>query len=187
MLKKIFNFNKKDQFFLELDENEDVDIAATAKAIATKVTKETKQIAQDVKETVADSQLVEKITSETKELTQKAETQAEQAVSQAKEKAQAQVKKVESQVPTNSSAKSETTAKDSQSESVEQKTNAQPVQIDTSYSDEPFWVKLMYKSSEQKEAEIKSEKTFATDYLISKPKPRRRPGGSIDKYKKMVK
>lgn len=57
---------------------------------------------------------------------------------------------------------------------------------DTSYREEPFWVKLMYKSNEEKAAEKVQEKTFATDYLIEQPKARRRPGGSIDKFKVMA-
>ena len=44
----------------------------------------------------------------------------------------------------------------------------------------------LYKSSEEKAAEAVQEKTFATDYLIEKPKARRRPGGSIDKFKSMA-
>ena len=44
----------------------------------------------------------------------------------------------------------------------------------------------MYETSEQKTAAQNAEKTFATDNLISKPKARRRPGGSLDRFKEMA-
>ncbi len=65
-------------------------------------------------------------------------------------------------------------------------TQAVSVKEDTSYREEPFWIKLMYRSSEEKAAETAQEKTFATDYLINKPRARRLPGGSVDKFKTMA-
>ena len=77
-------------------------------------------------------------------------------------------------------------SKETASASQGQEQQAKSTPIDTSYSEEPFWVKLMFKTSEEKATETASEKTFATDYLIEKPKSRRRPGGSIDKFKTMA-
>ena len=168
MLKKLLNFTKKNEFFLELDEDED--LLDKAKAVATKAKEKTAQIVEEVKETVAESSTVEKATSETKEIAQKAQAKANEAASQLTKDSSKKLEK-------------EASAKDSKKP---EKEEAATAPVDTSYSEEPFWVKLMYKTSGQQEAEEKAEKTFATDYLITKPKSRRRPGGSLDKFKTMA-
>ncbi|VEP16456.1 conserved hypothetical protein [Hyella patelloides LEGE 07179] len=115
-----------------------------------------KEETKEVKQAVTESQAVQEIKSETKQIAEEAKSKVATVA-----------------------AKSEKT------KPAPEKTPA-PAVIDTSYSEEPFWVKLMYKTSQQKEAEQSAEKTFATDYLISKPKSRRRPGGSLDKFKTMA-
>ena len=180
MLKKLLNFTKKNEFFLELDEDED--LLDKAKAVATKAKEKTAQIVEEVKETVAESSTVEKATSETKEIAQKAQAKANEAASQLTKDSS---KKLEKEASAKDSKKleKEASAKDSKKP---EKEEAATAPVDTSYSEEPFWVKLMYKTSGQQEAEEKAEKTFATDYLITKPKSRRRPGGSLDKFKTMA-
>lgn len=154
MLGKLINFGKKNKFYLELDE--DANLADQVEAVATKVKEETKEVVEEVKQAVTESQAVQEIKSETKQITEEAKSKVATVA-----------------------------AKSKKPKPAPEKTPA-PAVIDTSYSDEPFWVKLMYKTGEQKEAEQSAEKTFATDYLISKPKSRRRPGGSLDKFKTMA-
>lgn len=62
-----------------------------------------------------------------------------------------------------------------------------PQPINTSYSEEPAWIKGLYdKQEEEAVEEVVAEKTFATDSLIAKPRPNRRPGGSINKFRDLA-
>lgn len=175
MLGKLFKIGKKDKFHLQLDENEvsavTEKVTEKVEAVATQVKQETKQVAKEAKQIAEESQsavasTVESVKSEVASVVEEVTPDAVQTAPKAK-KTSIKNKK-------NQQKKSETSVATA------------PPAIDTSYSEEPFWVKLMYKTSEQQAAEQQAEKTFATDYLISKPKPRRRPGGSIDKFKTMA-
>ena len=166
MLGKLLNIAKKEKFHLELDENK---VINKVEAVATKVKQETKQVVTEAKQVVEESQPAIASTVE----------DVKSGVVQA-------VEEVAPDIVQTSSKPKKTSIKDKKKKSSTPTANTTPAVVDTSYSEEPFWVKLMYKTSEQKEAEQQAEKTFATDYLISKPKPRRRPGGSIDKFKTMA-
>jgi len=63
-----------------------------------------------------------------------------------------------------------------------------PQPINTSYSEEPTWIKSLYNKQEEtvEEEVVVVEKTFATDSLIAKPRPNRRPGGSINKFRDLA-
>ena len=170
MLEKLFNIGKKEKFRLELDESE---IANKVEAVATQVKPETKQVVKEAKQVVEEAKpaiasKVENIKSEVTQVIEDVTSEDSQTAPEAKK---------------GSAKKASTKQKKKDSSS---KVASSPQVIDTSYSEEPFWVKLMYKTNEQQVAEQKAEEGFATKYLISKPKPRRRPGGSVDKFKDMA-
>lgn len=66
------------------------------------------------------------------------------------------------------------------------KVQSAPQVIDTSYSEEPAWIKSLYTKKEEVEEVIVVEKTFAADSGVTKPRPNRRPGGSINKFRDLA-
>ena len=179
ILDKILSLGKKEKFFLELKDDEDNGIIDKVEAVATKVKEEAQQVVEDVKQTFEDSSTAREVKSTAQKIKSETKQVAKEAESQLETKFEGELKsQTEGSPEQNGKSAPETEANTSS-----QKASAP---IDMSYSEEPFWVKLMYKTSEQKAAEESSEKTFATDYLISQPKPRRRPGGSLDKFKSMA-
>ena len=178
ILDKFLNIGKKDKFFLEL-KDDDNGIIDKVEAVATKVKEEAQQVVEEVKQTFEDSSTAEEVKSTAKEVKSETKQVAKEVKTQIKTKVDGEAKSQTASSPEQngkSASKTEANAPSQQA----------PASIDMSYSEEPFWVKLMYKTTEQKAAEESSEKTFATDYLISQPKPRRRPGGSLDKFKSMA-
>lgn len=169
ILDKLLNSFKKEKFFLELKENTE-EVADRVGSVANKVKEEAQQLVEDAKPTEKDSK------SDRKDL-QKVDfsTADSTSNSQPKEDNKKELAKT--------SSASVKTQKDNSKEATTQSTSAPSG--DTSYSDEPFWVKLMYENKEQKAAQ-NAEKTFAPNNLISRPKARRRPGGSLDKFKEMA-
>lgn len=159
---------KKNKFHLELKED-DTGIAPKIEAVATQVKQETQQKVQEAKQAIAQSPVVKEIKSETKEIVEDVKAKLTEAKPKAKKTSIKNNNKISSQ-----------------KKDAEPAPSPKAKTTDTSYSEEPFWVKLMYKTSEQKAAEQSTEKTFATDYSISKPQPRRRPGGSLDPFKAMA-
>ena len=188
MLDKLLGLVKKDNFFLELKEDsseiiEKVETVATqvkeeTTKVVNKATKEVKQVVEEAKPVVAST--VENVKSEANKVIEDIKSEDNKETLSA-----AKSQKTSSKKPATESQKSATESQKPATESQKPATNPQPV-IDTSYSEEPFWVKLMYKTNEQKVAEKEAERGFATEYLISKPKARRRPGGSLDEFKKMA-
>ncbi|MEL6438520.1 MAG: hypothetical protein AAFQ80_04610 [Cyanobacteria bacterium J06621_8] len=77
------------------------------------------------------------------------------------------------------------------SEAEKQQTTVSSPDSGASSFDPPFWVAAMYKSSDDGDetTEVKtSSQTFATDNLMPTiTKYRRRPGGSLNKFKTMAK
>ena len=174
ILDKLLNSFKKEKFFLELKENTE-EVADRVGSVATKVKEEAQQLVEDSKPAIDSA--VKDIKSDTKDKAQKVKSSVADATpdSEQKEGNKKELAK--------SSSATVKTQKDDSRETTTQTTSAPSG--DTSYSDEPFWVKLMYENKEQKAAQ-NAEKTFATDNLISRPKARRRPGGSLDKFKEMA-
>jgi hypothetical protein len=170
MLGKLINLGKKNKFHLELKEDDNFGIAPKVEAVATQVKQETQQKVQEAKQAIAKSPVIKEIKSETKEIIEEVKAKATEVAPKAKK--------------TSIKGNKKTTSKKKEAAPVISP-KAKAV-VDTSYSDEPFWVKQMYKTSEQKAVEENAEKTFATDFLISKPQPRRRPGGSLDSFKNMA-
>lgn len=169
ILDKLLNSFKKEKFFLELKENTE-EVADRVGSVATKVKEEAQQL-------VEDSQLAEEDTKTDKKNTQKVGSSTVDSTSDSEQKEE---NKKELAKSSSATVKNQ---KDDSKEATTQATSAPSG--DTSYSDEPFWVKLMYENKEQKAAQ-NAEKTFAPNHLISRPKARRRPGGSLDKFKEMA-
>lgn len=164
ILDKLLNSFKKEKFFLELKENTE-EVADRVGSVANRVKEEAQQL-------VEDSQSAEKDSKSDNKDTQKVGSSIADSTSDSQQKEIAK-----------SSSASVKTQRDDSKEATTQSTSAPSG--DTSYSDEPFWVKLMYENKEQKAAQ-NAEKTFAPNNLISRPKARRRPGGSLDKFKEMA-
>ncbi len=61
-----------------------------------------------------------------------------------------------------------------------------PQPIDTSYSEEPAWIKGLYEQKEEISETAIIEKTFAANAIVAKPRPNRRPGGSINKFRDLA-
>lgn len=169
ILDKLLSPFKKEKFFLELKENTE-EVANKVGSVATKVKDEAQQLVEDAKPAIDSA--IKDVKSETKDKAQKVKSTVDEATPDSEEQ------KDEKELTKSSPAKVE-----NKEAPKPQETSAPSV--DTSYSDEPFWVKLMYETKEQKAAK-NAEKTFATDNLISRPKARRRPGGSLDKFKEMA-
>ena len=173
ILDKLLNSFKKEKFFLEIKENTE-EVAERVGSVATKVKEEAQQLVEDSKPAIESA--VKDIKSETKDKAQKVRSSVVDSTPDSereedkKELAKSSLATVENQ-------------KSDSKESTKSQATSAPSR-DTSYSDEPFWVKLMYENKEQ--TAQNAEKTFATDNLISRPKARRRPGGSLDKFKEMA-
>lgn len=99
-------------------------------------------------------------------------------------------KSVKSEQATSTKAVSDKTnlaGKSSESQSATATSNPSTQVIDTSYSEEPAWVKSLFvPKQEEVQEEVEIEKTFAADLAIAKPKPNRRPGGSINKFRDLA-
>ena len=175
ILDKLLNSFKKEKFFLELKENTE-EVVDRVGSVANKVKEEAQQLVEDSKPAIDSA--VKDIKSETKDKAQKVRSSAVDSTPDSERKEDNKKELAKSSLATVENKKS-----DSQKGTKSQAKSAPSG--DTSYSDEPFWVKLMYENKEQKAAQ-NAEKTFATDNLISRPKARRRPGGSLDKFKEMA-
>lgn len=174
ILDKLLNSFKKDKFFLELKENTE-EVADRVGSVATKVKEEAQQLVEDSKPAIDSA--IKDIKSDTKDKAQKVKSSVDDATPDSEQKRKKELAK-------SSSAKVENQEGERKKEAPKSQETSAP-SGDTSYSDEPFWVKLMYENKEQKAAK-NAEKTFATHNLISRPKARRRPGGSLDKFKEMA-
>lgn len=161
---------KKNKYYLEL-KDDNSSITEKIESVATQLKQDTQEIVQDAKQAIAESSVIQEIKSETKEKVGEVQEKVTEILPQAKKAAAKSSKKA--------SKKTTEVASEAKALSSPQPTN-------NSYSEEPFWVKLMYKTNEQQATEQNSEKTFATNYLISPPQPRRRPGGSLAPFKAMA-
>lgn len=158
MIKKILNFGKKSNgYYLELDESVKDAVESTTQTIKEKVT-ETTEVVKD------------KIT-ETKETVTEKSASVQEAV---KDKVESGSETSENKKSTNKEKKETTTA------------SATPANSGASSYEPPFWVKVMYENNSTSK-KVESEQTFATDYLMPTiTKTRRRPGGSLKKFKEMA-
>ena len=169
MLKKLFNSDSK--FHLELDEIKESEVVQTAVKTASKATEVVKEKASEV----ADSQPVKEAITKTKDALD-IEKSDEAKADKAKAK-------------DTTTAKSEQNGKQTESTSEQADTPAKPEASGASSYEPPFWVAAMYNNSSSKNSNGRvAEETFATDNLMPiMTKYRRRPGGSLKKFKDMAK
>ena len=168
MLKKLFNSENK--YFLELKES---DAVQTAVETTKKVASAAKETASEVAD-IAQDKLESAISTEEKPAESKAKPQ---------EKPESEDIKAKGKPESEDKAKQNGATKDSEVQTVEN-TGA------SSY-DPPFWVAAMYNNNSRKETNGNgrvAEQTFAPENLMPiSTKFRRRPGGSLDKFKDMAK
>ena len=196
MLKKLFNSDKK--YYLELDEIKDSEVVQSAVKTAEKaadvVKEKTSEVAssqpvQNVVEAateaaeVAQEKLASVVTTDEKpsKTTQSSETK--QTTVEAKPEANAKVK-------ANGSGKVRQNGKTAKKAADKpQKTQPSVEKSGASSDDPPFWVAAMYNnSSNNANGNAQgAEQTFAPDNLMPTiSKYRRRPGGSLSKFKDMA-
>ncbi len=175
MLKKLFSSDNK--YFLELKESEAVQ---TAVETTKKVASAAKETASEVVDTAQDK-LESAISTEEKPTETKVKSQDKPAPSEAKSKAKVEAK--DKPAPSEAKTEQNGSAKDSEAKTAGN-TGA------SSY-DPPFWVAAMYNNDSSKETKSNgrvAEQTFAPENLMPiTTKFRRRPGGSLDKFKDMAK
>jgi hypothetical protein len=186
MLKKLFNSDKK--YYLELDEIKDSEIVQSAVKTAEKAA----DVVKDKVADVANSQPV-----------QSAVKTAEKAADAAQDKLASVVTTETNQTPIqanskqNNKTKANTKAKQngkvapaSATKSNEKQTQPSLKDSGASSFDPPFWVAAMYNnngSGTNSDGQM-AEQTFATDNLMpTATKYRRRPGGSLSKFRDMAK
>ena len=183
MLKKLFNSENK--FFLELEELKESEAVQTAVETTKKVASAAKETASDVVD-VAQDKLQSAIATEEKSAESKVKTTEKPDRSEAKVKAKGE---------SESEAKVEPKGKLKESEATEQNGSARDSEVSVgntgaSSYDPPFWVAAMYNNNSSKEngnGRV-AEQTFAPENLMPiATKFRRRPGGSLDKFKDMAK
>ena len=176
MLKKLFSSENK--FFLELEELKESEAVQTAVETTKKVASTAKETASEVVE-VAQDKLESAINTE--------EKPAETIKTEAKPK-QDKAKPAKSEV---SEAKDKPTLQDkAEQNGTAQNSEATVGNTGASSYDPPFWVAAMYNNNSSKETESngRAEQTFAPENLMPiATKFRRRPGGSLDKFKDMAK
>ncbi len=171
MLKKLFNSNSK--YYLELDEIKESEVVQTAVKTASKAAEAVKEKASEV----AKSQPVQEAVKTA------AEVQDKLSSTLTEEKAV----ETKSAKPKNKASKSEQNGKVAESTA-----ETKPTQEHNGASsfEPPFWVAAMYNnngSNTNGNAKM-PEQTFATDNLMpTVTKYRRRPGGSLNKFKDMAK
>ena len=208
MLKKLFNSDKK--YYLELDEVKDSEVVQSAVKTAEKaadvVKEKTAEVAksqpvQNAVETATEaveaaqdklasvvsteekSSQPEAKSSETKQTTAKAKSsETKQATTKAKSEANAKVK-ANGKAKQNGKASKKTAGKSQNKQAQSNIKNS-----GASSYDPPFWVAAMYNNNSSANGNGQAaEQTFAPDNLMpTVSKYRRRPGGSLAKFKNMA-
>lgn len=173
MLKKLFNSDNK--FHLELDEIKESEVVQNAVKTASKATEAVKEKASEV----VDSQPVKEALAKTKDVLDSDESDEVKADTKSQSKLQANEQKVAEAKPKQNGKQKETEKK--------AETTAREASGASSY-EPPFWVAAMYNNSSKNNNGRIAEETFATDNLMPiATKYRRRPGGSLKKFKDMAK
>lgn len=186
MLKKLFNSDKK--YYLELDEIKDSEVVQSAVKKAEKAA----DVVRDQASEIANSQPVRNAVETATETAEAAQDQLASVVAtdekpgdaKAKSKANTEVK-VNGKVKQDGKAKRKTAA-----QSQNKKTQPSIKNSGASSYEPPFWVAAMYNnsSSNANGSGQAAKQTFAPDNLMpTVSKYRRRPGGSLAKFKDMAK
>ena len=181
MLKKIFSSENK--YYLELKEEiEDSEVVQTAVKTAEKTAEVVKEKAQEV----AKSEPVQSAVKKAEEVAEIAQDKVKTAIATDEKPDKAEVAK--SAPKAKSKAKSNGAA--SKAKSDKQESKPAPANSGASSFDPPFWVAAMNNTNKNKtngNGQV-AEQTFAPENLLPiVTKYRRRPGGSLDKFKDMAK
>ncbi|MGF1590573.1 MAG: hypothetical protein ACFCU7_15300 [Pleurocapsa sp.] len=181
MLKKLFNSDSK--YYLELDEIKESEVVQTAVKTAEKAAEVVKEKASEV----AKSQPVQEVVKTAAEVQDKlSSTLTEEKPVETKS---AKSVKSKAKVKTKSN-KSQPNGSVAESTAESEETTPNLKNSGASSFDPPFWVAAMYNNngSATNSNGKMSEATFATDNLMpTVTKYRRRPGGSLNKFKDMAK
>jgi len=191
MLKKLFNSDSK--YYLELDELKESEAVQTA----VKTAEKTAQVVKEKAAEVAQSEPVKEAAKTVSEVVDTAQDKVTSAISTAtpetaKSDRPSQKQAVKAKSAKNGKAKSANAKK---SEDAEGKEEAQPAKAAVQNSgassfDPPFWVAAMNNTNKPAADSngIVAGETFAEDNLMPLATTyRRRPGGSLDKFKDMAK
>lgn len=180
MLKKIFSSDNK--YYLELKEEiEDSELVQSAVKTAEKTAEVVKEKVQEV----AESKPVQSAVKTAEEVVETAQDKVASAIST--EEKPNKAKEVKSTKTAQSKANNGAAAK-----TTEKKQEAKPAQSNSGASSDepPFWVAAMNNTNKNKtngNGQV-AEQTFAPENLLPiATKYRRRPGGSLDKFKDMAK
>lgn len=183
MLKNLFGSGKK--YYLELDESEQPDVVEAASKAADTVKEKATELAQSkpVKQAVETvSEVSTTVTTATQEKLSKVLPGEE--VAENKPAAAKTAKKL-----AKAQAKTEQNGKAVTAKEKTPKAKTTPKNSGASSFEPPFWVAAMYNNKGTTNSNGKvAEETFATDNLMPiVTKYRRRPGGSLSKFKDMAK
>lgn len=177
MLKKIFNSNNK--YYLELDELKDSEVVQTALKTAEKATEVVKEKAVEI----AKSEPVQEVVKTAEEAVETAQNKLESAITTQGKPAQTKSTKA-----TIAKGKASKNSKVAESQAAKKEIKATP-QNGASSFDPPFWVAAMKNTNSTNSNGQMAEATFAaSDNLMPiTTKYRRRPGGSLAKFRAMAK
>ncbi|MEO0012797.1 MAG: hypothetical protein RLZZ535_1186 [Cyanobacteriota bacterium] len=177
MLKKIFNSNNK--YYLELDELKDSEVVQTALKTAEKATELVKEKAVEI----AKSEPVQEVVKTAEEAVETAQNKLESAIATQGKPAQTKSTKA-----TTAKGKTSKNSKVAESQAAKKEIKATP-QNGASSFDPPFWVAAMKNTNSTNSNGQMAEATFAaSDNLMPiTTKYRRRPGGSLAKFRAMAK
>lgn len=180
MLKKIFNSNNK--YYLELDELKDSEVVQTALKTAEKATEVVKEKAVEI----AKSEPVQEVVKTAEEAVETAQNKLESAI--ATKSKPTQTKSTKATKATTAKGKASKNSKVAESQAAKKEVKATP-QNGASSFDPPCWVAAMSKTNSTNSNGQMAEATFAaSDNLMPiTTKYRRRPGGSLAKFRAMAK
>lgn len=175
LLKNIFG-KKNNNYYLELKETAEEVVSTAQETVEEVVSTAIEAVDNNLDKT---KEVVTETATEAKEAVTKTATNAKQKV----ETETASVKETVKEKAPTKEAKSKSTSKNQN----KQTATTQPIPQASTY-EPPFWVKAMYKNSNNGNGKAaQSQKTFATDNLMPTiSNARRLPGPSLNKFKEMA-
>jgi hypothetical protein len=182
MLKKIFNSNNK--YYLELDELKDSEVVQTALKTAEKATEVVKEKAVEI----AKSEPVQEVVKTAGEAVETAQDKLGTAIVENKPAQAKSSKATKANIAKGKASKNSKVAKSQAVKAVKKEVKAAP-QNGASSFEPPFWVAAMNNTNSTNSNGQMAEATFAaSDKLMPiTTKYRRRPGGSLAKFRDMAK
>ena len=190
MLKKLFNSNSK--YYLELDELKESEVVQTA----VKTAEKTAQVVKEKATEVAQSEPIQEAVKTASGVVDAAQDKVTSAIATEEKPKQesAKAKSSEKQAVKAKPAKSDKAKSDKANQPVAKDEEAQAAKTAVKDSgassfDPPFWVAAMNNTNKPtNDNGVMAGETFAEDNLMPIiTKYRRRPGGSLDKFKDMAK